>query len=274
MIALRRDAPPAIIAVALAAAGFTVANTSVQIPTTSAIASIWADLVRDADTVGLAITRVSPGEERRIGDVMAAGIETSWQVQSGVLPGYVASVGKMIVDAAGPRPFPYSFRVLSSPNVNAFAVAGGHIYVTSGLLGTIHSEAELAAILGHEVSHVALHHCIGRLQYELAVRRIAGSDIGAIVGLAHNLIAATYGSEQETDADLNGMLLAAKAGYDPRATVSALGILLQIESPGYSPSPQTAIEEVAGGIAGLFTQLKRDHPQATQRIADVEAWMS
>jgi len=137
----------------------------------------------------------------------------------------------------------------------------------------LRSEAELAAIIGHEISHISLKHSIGQLQYELALRRIAGDDIAAIIGAAHGLVATTYDRDQETDADLNGILLATDAGYDPRAALGALRLLARFEAGDLEPQ-RTLAGEIVGGIAGTLDDLASSHPQALQRIADAEAMIA
>ncbi|MEX0852952.1 MAG: M48 family metalloprotease [Bauldia sp.] len=270
---LPRTILPLALGLGLLGSAALVSKTDTRVPGTSAVLQIWGDLARDFDSVGMAITRVSAAKEKAIGDAIAGDIE-AYQLSKDVrLQAYVEGVGNLMIKAAGEQPFPYTFRVIDSSQVNAFAIPGGHVYVTTGMLDELQSEAELAAIIGHEISHVALRHCIARLQYELFTRRIAGDNIAAIVGEAHRLFTSTYDRQQETDADLNGMLLAAKAGYDPRATLGALHILVRLETGDQRPATRTATGEIIGGIGKIMTDLGRSHPEAVQRIADAEAML-
>ena len=236
---------------------------------------MWSDVIRDVNSVGLSVTQVAPAEEQRIGDAIARDMQ-GWQkaATDPQLAAYVASVGEQLVAGLDDWRLTYRFVVIENDHeINAFAIPGGHVYITTGLLKELRSEAELAAILAHEISHVSLKHCIGVLQYEIAARHIAGDNLAAIVGLANRLVAGSYTSSQETDADLNGMLLAAKAGYDPRATLDALQILARLEADGPMLS-HTAAGELSGGIHNTLAALASSHPSASQRIADAQAMIA
>jgi uncharacterized membrane protein YgcG len=123
-------------------------------------------------------------------------------------------------------------------------------------------------VLGHEISHVSLGHCIGRLQYELAARRIAGDDFAEIVGFAHQLFSAAYNREQETEADRNGVLLAAAAGYDPRAVIDAMRLLASMETQAEQAG--TVGGQILQSVGETIGDYARSHPPAEQRIADLE----
>ena len=183
-----------------------------------AAVEIWADVVRDADNFGLTLTGVSTKREMEIGRE----IETRIGRRAGIdddskLRRYVEDVGAAVAEHVARKGITYRFHVMRAPMVNAFALPGGVIYVTTGMIEFLHSEAELAAILGHEASHVDLKHCIGRLQYELTVRKVVGRDLAAIAQVGYTILALGFSKQQELEADANGVILAAKAGYDPRA---------------------------------------------------------
>lgn len=273
--AMVRNIASATLAVALACAGIAVGTASVTVPlSTSAVVQIWSDVARDVNSFGLTITQIAPADEQRIGDAIAGDVERSQSPSDARLQAYVASVGEQIVAGLDDQRIVYTFLVIDKGHeINAFAIPGGHVYITTGLLEELRSEAELAAILGHEVSHVSLKHCIGRLQYEIAASRVGGNDLAAIVGLADRLIAGSFAAGQEADADLNGILLAAKAGYDPRAAVDALQILARLEADGPMVS-KTAAGELSGAFRNTLATLTRSHPSATQRIADAKAMIA
>jgi predicted Zn-dependent protease len=270
-----RDIVPAGLAIVLAITCFGIATTPVTLPlSSSAVVQVWSDVARDVDSIGLSLTRIAPADEQLIGDAIALDVERWRGAADPRLQAYVSGVGEQLVAGLDDHQITYRFRVIdSSSEINAFAIPGGHVYITTGLIKELRSEAELAAVLGHEISHVSLKHCIGRLQYERAAARIVGNDVAAIVGLANRLILASYNAGQETDADLNGMLLAAKAGYDPRAAVYALEILARLEADGPIAS-QTAAGELSGSIHNTIASLARSHPSATQRIADAKAMVA
>ena len=169
---------------------------------------------------------------------------------------YVSSVGQLLARTAERRDLDYTFTVIDTDMVNAFAVPGGYIYITRGLLALFDSEAELAAVLGHELGHItALHHARGRGQAILAqlgvlaagllARQVApGTEIERIVGTLAEPAAVAYlrsfSRENEFESDDLGMRYLARAGYDTGAVARMLAKLrsharLEAELAGRSP---------------------------------------
>jgi predicted Zn-dependent protease len=153
---------------------------------------------------------------------------------------YVNEIGQKLVSKLSDKEFnKYFFKVVDSSEINAFALPGGYIYVTRGILATINSEAELAGILGHEIGHVTQHH--GAKQ----IVRAIGAQILAIGGAIanpknagewllvssqmFNQINLGYGRAAELESDAHGLLTAYQAGYDPRSMVDFLKGLRQHE---------------------------------------------
>lgn len=163
---------------------------------------IWADVLRDVDEFGLHATRIPVHKEMQVGADMAR--QSVWGAEDGEAAKYVAAVGQGLVGNVNRKAMRYQFHVIRSREVNAFALPGGQIYVLSGMLDFLHSEAELAAILGHEISHVDLRHCVERYQYQLALKKIGAGDAGPLVEIAHGLVAIGYSQDQELEADASG----------------------------------------------------------------------
>ncbi len=154
------------------------------------------------------------------------------------LQGFINRVGKSLLSHIGPTPFDYDFYVIRSRDPNAFAIPGGHIFITTGLLGLAENEAEVAGVLSHEISHVKGRHIDQMIErskrFNLAA--LAAVIAGAIAGRGGvaSQAAATaamagaeammlkYTRENESDADQNGLYLMIKAGYNPNALVSFL----------------------------------------------------
>ncbi len=169
---------------------------------------------------------------------------------------YVDSVGQLLARTVERRDLAYTFTVIDSDVANAFAIPGGYIYVTSGLLALFDSEAELAAVLGHELGHItALHYARGRGQAILAQlgvlaagilagRAAPGSGAERIVGELGGKAAFAYlrsfSRENEYESDDLGIRYLARAGYDTGAVARMLGKLrahgrLEAELAGRSP---------------------------------------
>lgn len=137
----------------------------------------------------------------------------------------VNQVGQRIVPFTERKDVNYTFTVLDSPEVNAFALPGGYVYVTRGLIAKANSEDELAAVIAHEIGHVTARHSAER--YSRSVATGLGASVLAAVldtpgandllGLGSNLYLSAYSRDQEHEADDLGVRYIARAGYDPDA---------------------------------------------------------
>lgn len=155
-------------------------------------------------------------DDRRVGADQTAQIEAELGlVDDPELNRFVRSVAVRLLRYAPNRPFDYEFKIVDQSVPNAFALPGGKIYVSRGLLALTTTEDELAGVLGHEITHAAERHAAARIDYS---RRLNPFSIG----LLRAARIAAYGREQELDADRGGQLLAAKAGYDPTGIASFL----------------------------------------------------
>jgi len=176
---------------------------------------------------------------------------------------YLNEVGQKIVKVCDRHDIEYHFTVIESDQINAFAAPGGFVYFYTGLLREMDNEAELAAVMAHEISHVVGRHGAKRVQvilgvslaYELATGGEEQSQaIQAAVGIGLNLIFAGYSREHEREADDYGFTYMMRAGYDPHAMV-------------------TMFEKLAahGGESNSFEKMLASHPETQERIAYTRA---
>ena len=218
--------------IALAAALLSASRTDHEVDL-GTVVEIWGDVLRDVDRFGLTLTRVSTEREVEIGreieTMIARRQRLSPLVSNPKLLAYVTGVGEALAPYAQREGIQYRFHILGTDDVNAYAISGGVVLVTRGMLDLLESEAELAALLGHEISHVDFKHCIESLQYELIVRKVVGDDLAAIASLGYSLIQVGFSEQRELEADAGGMILAAKAGYDPQAAIAVFRKLRQLE---------------------------------------------
>ena len=138
--------------------------------------------------------------------------------------------------AKGQRPgLPWRFAVLDSPVVNAFAVPGGSVYVTRGILAMMGSEAELASVLGHEIGHVNARHSMSQMskaqiaQIGLVVGSVVSKQFAKYAGLAGaglQVLFLKYSRDNENQSDALGVDYARAAGYNP-ADMAATFVALQ-----------------------------------------------
>ncbi|MCE2390838.1 MAG: M48 family metalloprotease [Proteobacteria bacterium] len=170
------------------------------------------------------------------------------------LNAYVARIGARLAEHS-PRPdLSYRFQIVDMPETNAFALPGGHIYVSRGLLAMANSEDELANVLAHEIGHVAARHHAGRQKRSQragllsALGTLAGAVLGgpeaaraagALAQLAGQGFVASYSREQERESDRIGQDLAARAGWRPQAMAAFLDTLRRESElrPGSSRAP-------------------------------------
>lgn len=145
---------------------------------------------------------------------------------------YVAEIGNELASNTDRPHLPWQFRVLNSDEVNAFALPGGFVYITKGLLFKLENEAQLASVLGHEVGHVAHRHSVQQIQRTQFVQGgalLAGIFGGGLAGQATNIAASLalmrYSRGQEREADVSGLQYMAKEGYQPEAIVETMEIL-------------------------------------------------
>lgn len=160
---------------------------------------------------------------------------------------YVDAVGQKLARVSHRPGLKYQFKVLNTSMINAFALPGGFIYITRGLLVKMDNEAQLAAVLGHEIGHVTARHGAKRLQSALGFQflvklalsydasRKGGSPSKGLVASAKvgsvlfNVISMGYGRENEFQADELGMVYARQAGYKPQGVIELLNILREME---------------------------------------------
>ena len=225
----------------------------------SAVMEMWGDVLRDADQTALKVTRVPDEKEMWFGQEIRDRMppdDPAWTP-------YVDAVGQAVARNVRRPGIHYRFHVIEGPVVNAFAVPGGQIFVYTGMMQFLKSEAELAVILGHEISHVDLRHSIERYQYELAARKVGLDGVGQLADLAHLPIRIGYQKYQELEADQQGARLGIQAGYDP----SVAPVLFTRMQQPVNHRFATPEEEVAGTLANAAADYFRSHPQSSERSA-------
>ncbi len=187
------------------------------------------------------ISLMSVGQERALGAQAAEEVQTSiGLVRDPALEPYVRRIGERLAAFSPRRDVEYRFFVADMEEPNAFALPGGYIYVSRGLLAIANSEAELANVIGHEIGHVAALHAAQRQTRSLGASVAAvlagaaaaaagggqaGQAVGSLAQVAGAGLIASYGRDQERQADEVGQQLAASAGFDPAAMASFLATL-------------------------------------------------
>ena len=209
-----------------------------------------------------------PGEEARIGrqehpKVLARFGGVYDALETGA---YVAAIGGRLAHHAGRPGLRYTFTVLNTPTVSAFAVPGGYIYVTRGLIALANSEAELAGVLAHEIGHIVARHTAQRYSRAVVAQlgtavlgAVTGSrEVGQLAQLGSELYLKSFSRKHEFEADTLGVKYLLATGYEPSAQALFLESLIQHKQL------ETALAGKRGGEpeAGFLST----HPRTPERV--------
>ena len=170
-------------------------------------------------------------------------------------------IGQSLVDVCGRKNLKYTFKVLNTEDVNALACPGGYIYVFKGLLDMMPSDAEVAAVLGHEIGHVVKRHTVHQIEKNMWTQIVAilagvasgNGDVLALGMVVGNALAAGYSRADESAADREGFAYTLKAGYSPYAMQVTMHKLQEVAARYGNPG------------WGIFDS----HPQPEQRIENM-----
>jgi predicted Zn-dependent protease len=219
-----------------------------------------------------ACATLSPREERRIGAEEAQEVErTVGLVRERRLVEYIEAIGARLAQGTGRADITWHWAVADDGDANAFALPGGWVYVSRGLLALSNREDEVAGVLAHEMAHVVERHAVRRVGAATPFAVLFGvpsgilgmvsPSLGGIVGGAGRLVSgltlAPYSREQELEADRVGSALAARAGWDPSALAGFLATLERAEAQ--TPGASTR--------SSFFAT----HPATPERVANIEA---
>lgn len=185
----------------------------------------------------------------------------------------VQKIGNYLVahTIANKSPWKFKFHLLEDPKtINAFALPGGQVFITMGLLNKLQTEAQLAGVLGHEMGHVIERHSAEQMaKSQLGQAFIMAVGVGAtdpshpsygmsaamIASFVNNMVKLRYSRKDESEADLWGLKLMEQAGYDPRAMIQVMQILKGAAGPGHS------------------VEMFQTHPNPDLRIHDIQVYL-
>lgn len=218
-------------------------------------------------------TLLSPEDERKLGAEQHPRIleEFGGVYADDEIQAYVAGIGTRLVANSEQSQLPFTFTVLDSPVVNAFALPGGYVYITRGLMALAGSEAELAGVVGHEIGHVTARHGAQQHGRSIGVGILAGlagvllGDRGAadLISLGGGLYLRSYSREQEFEADSLGLRYLTRAGYHPEAMASFLAKLRD--------KSRLDAEILGTGADPDEFSLLSTHPRTIDRVKEAEA---
>ena len=218
---------------------------------------------------------MSESQEVQVGRQEDAKVREEYGVfDDTALQKYVNDVGQRLGKASHRPQLQYSYVVVDSPEINAFALPGGYIYITRGILAYLNSEAELAAVLGHETGHVTARHSVQQMSAATAagvgatllgifvpvLRNQAGDTA---INLLGNALLSGYGREHELEADRLGAEYLYRTGYDPQAMIKVIGVLKNQEL--FDAEMAKSEGRQPRSYHGVFAS----HPDADKRLQEV-----
>lgn len=214
------------------------------------------------------LTTVTPAQERAIGAQEHPKVVAEFGGEYGdsELKSYVNSIGQSLAQNAELPADTFTFTLLDSPVVNAFALPGGYVYVTRGLLTLLNDESELAGVMGHEIGHVTARHG-ARRQTRGTIANILAAGVGILTGnrqvaqlgqVAAQGFLASYSRDNEREADQLGVRYLGRTGYN------TLGMAHSLEAIGRHSD---LLAKVSGAEAQGFNFFQT-HPQTPERVAN------
>ena len=190
--------------------------------------------------------------------------------QDAELQDYVQRIGDSLSTQSHRPNLFYRFTVLDSPDINAFALPGGYIYINRGLMAYLSSEEELAAVLGHEIGHVTARHSVRQYsQSQLlgilstAIEMNQGRSAGNLANLASGALLSGYGRDMELEADDLGAQYIAQEGYSPQGMFDVLSVLKDQEI--YSKAQAEKRGQEPRSYHGVFAS----HPSNDKRLKEI-----
>ncbi|MFO7705996.1 MAG: M48 family metalloprotease [Halopseudomonas sp.] len=221
------------------------------------------DFVMMSEAQELALGRQA---SEQVAQQMSMLTDPKWQA-------YVQRIGEQLASQSHRSNIPYQFKVVDSADINAFALPGGHVYINRGLLIYLNSEAQMAAVLGHEIGHVTARHGVRQQSMAMGTDLIgqlitigtgmpAAGDLSNMLGTA---MVRGYGRDMELEADGLGAEYLARTGYQPNSVLDVIGALKDQDS--YSKQRAQVQGKQVESYHGLFAT----HPTHDQRLQQVVA---
>ena len=207
---------------------------------------------------------VSLDQEWQLGNQMAAQVAQQVHfVNDPVANNYVRAVGERIHAQTPLANLPFDFHIVDDPEINAFSIPGGHVYVNRGLIGAAGKADELAAVLAHEESHIVARHVIKQAEQQETIGVIGSILLGQNPGVLQQLVAqivaggamARFSRGDEKEADDLGLKYMTAAGYNPQGMVDMFRTL------------QAQEKSQPDRVSRFFL----DHPLTQDRINDVSS---
>jgi len=216
---------------------------------------------------------MSPESERSLGAKEHPKLVKAFggKYQDEALENYLNGLGALLQSTSEQPTPPFTFTLLDSPVINAFAVPGGYVYITRGLMALANDEAELAGVVAHEIGHVTARHSAQRMSHGM-LANLGAALLGVVVGqpilsnaarVAAGAYIQGYSRDQEFQADQLGVRYLTRAGFDPQAMATFLGDM----GAEHQLALKVAGKEGSEPASGLFSS----HPRTADRVEKAAA---
>ncbi len=190
----------------------------------------------------------------------------------------VRGIGERLVSrtVAGQSPYTFQFHLLDDPEtINAFALPGGQVFITEGLLKRLETDGQLAGVLGHEIGHVVGRHGAEHIAKQQLTEGLTGAAVlatydpnnpssrssAAVAAMIGQLVGMRFGRQDELESDDLGVRFASEAGYDPRSMIGLMKILEQSSQGGRPPeffsthpNPENRIQRIQAAIQSRYPE--------------------
>ncbi len=244
------------------------------------------------EKVRTATEDISEPKEIEMGDGIASNLlGAAPLLQNRAVQKYVNDVGRWLALQTERPDLPWQFGVLDDNDINAFAAPGGYVFVTKGLLTQMHSEAELAGVLAHEISHVLRRHHLNAIkkgartglvaEFASAALKEAGADpaLNKLVNAGTELYARGLDKADEFEADRMGVVIATRAGYDPYGLPAVLQTLQGLNPQDSKlslmfkthPALSDRLDRLDREMAGRFDKFENQPDLASRFMAAMSA---
>lgn len=210
--------------------------------------------------------------EFTIGEQYAPEIEKKMggRIENDQLQSYISRIGQKIVRVSHRQDLDYTFVAVNDEMVNAFALPGGYIFITKGMLAKLQSEAQLASILAHEVTHIVARDSMNTMSNQIGISLLIAAatseetprSVMMIADMTNQIIGLRYSRKDEYTADIGGLDYMIEAGYDPYAMVKTMEVLQtqqkskSIEFFSTHPSPGNRVEYIIEEIEDSTYNIK------------------
>jgi hypothetical protein len=230
------------------------------------------EAAKAADDLGQKVVGMDTAQETRLGKQVAKDVLHDHKVY--VNPRQLSRVQRIaapMLEQRSRKDINYTFTLIDDPEVNAFSHLGGYIYVYRGLLDFCADDNMLQYVLGHEIAHVDLKHCVRGLNYGAKVDEATGGAGGQVVELVYHLIALGYSEDQEFDSDAWSYKTMRKLGKThDQSILFNRRFLDYLKSKGKPTGKKPAPTSVPGAVLQEVDNHFQSHPSAEERLARLE----